>query len=207
MTALASHAILRPQTLYAEDPWPKPEKWSVLLDAYDLAAGADATWNSIVAETRYAPHEPRVLLRGDLLVRISKNEGRTTFALYDRFSLRDYLSRVCAFAVMTQNGPKRTKCPVDLVQTILSRIPADLPAATKCERITDVPIFAANGDLAATPGYNEGPTRVLLSGSRVGRVDRVDNGLGHAGGEGVARAGRAGRRHVDGDVGHRATEA
>ncbi|HEY8630560.1 MAG TPA: hypothetical protein VIL73_08500 [Gaiellaceae bacterium] len=170
MSALASHAVPRPPTLYAEDPWPKPEKWIVMLDAYDLAQGADVCWNSVVAETRYAPHEPAVLLRGDLLVRVSHDDGRTTFVSFDRYSLRDYLSRICTFRLVTVTQTKRTKCPVDVVQTLLARIPEELLGSLKCDRITDVPIFAANGELAATPGYNAGARAYFAPAPELGEL-------------------------------------
>jgi hypothetical protein len=46
MTALASHAVPRPATLCAEDPWPKPEKWSVMLDDGSRAAGRGGAGSS-----------------------------------------------------------------------------------------------------------------------------------------------------------------
>jgi putative DNA primase/helicase len=93
--------------------------------------------------------EPTVAVRGDRLVRMTE---AGLLKEYDKRSLRDELSYVAEFGVMTQDEWSPKKVPVDIVDTLLSRDSDKYPGAPRVDRVVTSPVVTADETIITTAG-------------------------------------------------------
>lgn len=118
--------------------------------ADELHQKVDAGWAALVKASD--EHEPPVLVRGNELVRMTE---RGELEPYGEHSLRERLSRVALFGRQTQNAGWVTKDPpLDVVRALLARDSAEYEGVPCVDRVVDVPVLAANGELVARPGLH-----------------------------------------------------
>jgi putative DNA primase/helicase len=112
---------------------------------------ADETWMALCAANEADPQHPKIVLRGDVLSRLARDEGRVKLDPYDIPSLRERMSRDATFFVK-----QTVKPPTDVAQVLLARTPDELPGAPRIERVVDVPVFGADESISILPGYHPG---------------------------------------------------
>jgi hypothetical protein len=131
----------------------------------------DNTWRALVD---WNQHTPSIFLRGDVLTRVSTDEGASKLATFSVASLKEHLSKAVVFAKWEQvpdprapddpNTPQmwrwdRVPCPGYIPAFILARTPGQLEGAARINRVVEVPVFGAlDADGHATflgaPGYD-----------------------------------------------------
>jgi hypothetical protein len=71
---------------------------------------------------------------------------------FGRDSLRDELSAVAQFERHSEDGPKPVDPPHDIANVLLARDSGRYDGAPRVDRVVDVPVLGANGELITRPG-------------------------------------------------------
>lgn len=120
----------------------------------DLHQHVNDTWTALIAAND--PQHPEVLLRGDTLTRLARDEQRIKLEPYRVTTLRDRMSQAAVFVREAQKGAQQVKPPADVASILLDRSPHELSDAPRVNRVTDVPVYGADKSLLTTPGYHPG---------------------------------------------------
>ena len=135
-TTLHRKATLRPPQINAQNQ--------------DLADITNKVWDAIKKENG----PPRYFRYGGSLCRLEFDEDgylKICLLTVDRF--RHELAALIFWHTLGQGGNKNpAKPPLDVVRNVLATPNPPLPILT---RITEVPVFAPDGTLAALPGYHD----------------------------------------------------
>lgn len=116
----------------------------------DLHRKVDEAWAALVSVND--PEEPRVLVRGNELVRMTE---RGELEPYHVDSLRDELSRVADFGKTKSDGGWTSKDPPrDVASTLLARDSGEYANAPRVDQVVDVPVLAGDGTLVTRPGHD-----------------------------------------------------
>jgi len=97
------------------------------------------------------PQFPRVLVRGNTLVRVAE---RGELEELDVDSLRVEASRVAQFERSTRSGNDDVDPPPDVARALRSADSAEYGGLPRVDRIVDVPVLSASGQLVTQPGYH-----------------------------------------------------
>lgn len=136
-------------------------------DHTDAARDALVTWND--------PVHPAIYLRGDVLVRLSRDDD-VRLRPYTEPSLCELLGRAAVFERATMRGNttsiKQVPVPGYIARALLHRTPDDLQGIPKVNRVTDVPVFGADGAIDPHPGYQPS-SRTYFAPDRIGALARL----------------------------------
>jgi len=122
----------------------------------------DATWSALVAWNDRTAPEPRILLRGDTLTRVSHDEEHSKLAPFTKASLGELLAEAVIFFKVTMTGNVQYVAPPDyIISALLDRTPDKLPDALRVSRVVEVPVFGrpdaeGHATVLGTPGYDPG---------------------------------------------------
>lgn len=122
----------------------------------DLHRHVDDAWRSLVAANEVEHPFPQTLLRGNVLVKLSEDDGRVTLVPYNSKSLRYELSRTTSFVRQMHGRVTAAKPPTDVADLLLNLSPQLLLGATRVNRVTDVPVVGPDGAVLTSPGYHSG---------------------------------------------------
>ncbi|MDQ3730066.1 MAG: hypothetical protein M3355_10820 [Actinomycetota bacterium] len=112
---------------------------------------ADLAWHALM-ETNDAD-EPRVLVRGNELVRMTERGDLEPFVVDN---LTDLLSRAAQFNQSPQGGSRAVDPPSSVVRALLARDSGEYMDAPRVDRVVDVPVLTADGSLLERPGHHAG---------------------------------------------------
>jgi hypothetical protein len=120
------------------------------LSGGDLHRKVTQAWEALV--TANDPVEPRVLVRGNEIVRMTE---RGELEPLTAVALQDELSRAAEFGQFNDKGDWKSKDPPRYVADALrERDSQDYQDAPRVARVVDVPVVAADGTLVTAPGYH-----------------------------------------------------
>ena len=126
------------------------------LPGIDVSGGeihrwADEAWGALVAANEGLP-EPLVMVRGNELVRMTERGELEPFIDH---SLREELSRAADFYTLAaKNKPRAVPPSLDIARALLHRDAARYVGAPRVDRVVDVPVVSASGELITEPGYH-----------------------------------------------------
>lgn len=95
--------------------------------------------------------EPRVLVRGSELVRLSSEAGLESLNVDN---LRFELSRAADFGKVASDQWKSEDPPVDVARTAIALDPSDYGLLPRVDRVVGVPVASSDGDLVVEPGFD-----------------------------------------------------
>lgn len=112
-----------------------------------------------IAVSQWNDPEPRLFRRGSLLVRIEHTDRGDPFLVtVDLYRLRHLLARCARWTVTRTNRETKEKFealikpPLDVCRDLLATPDPPIPLLS---RVTDCPVFAADGSIRLTAGYHE----------------------------------------------------
>lgn len=114
-----------------------------------LHVGVEALRDAMVAAND--EHRPSVMVRGNELVRLTE---RGVLEDLNLDALRVMASRVAQFEKTTSNGPVAVNPPMDVVRGLRSADSAEYGDLPRVDRMVDVPVLSASGELITRPGYH-----------------------------------------------------
>lgn len=126
----------------------KPAGRRVRVDLGDpLHQKVDGAWGALMSANDEV--EPRVLVRGNELVRMTERGELEPFI---KDNLRDELSEVAQFERVVDGEPRAVDPPADIANVLLARDSARYEGAPRVDRVVDVPVLASDGSLITAPG-------------------------------------------------------
>jgi hypothetical protein len=119
------------------------------------------------------PLEPRVLLRGAELVRMTE---RGELEPLSSDSLLEEMSRAAGFVKLNaQQAPVWVAPPKALASLVLSRDAKDYGSIPRVEHVVDAPVVSAAGSLVSEPGYNRETGIWFRPAPGMGRLEPRDD--------------------------------
>jgi hypothetical protein len=113
--------------------------------------------HEVVQESLYAlvdandERHPRVMVRGNELVRMTE---RGELEPLTAISLRERMSEAAVYHVARGESFAKTRPPADAAAALIDRDSADYGDLPRVERVVDVPVLTASGELLTKPGHD-----------------------------------------------------
>jgi hypothetical protein len=132
---------------------------SITTSGGDVHRIADEAWAAMVEAN--SPEHPQVLVRGGDLTRISNNEGTVSLVPHTEISLMRRMSETASYGYMKKDANDEwhwigREPPPNIAKMIKDDTPDRYVGAPRINRVVDVPVFGANGQLQTAPGYHAG---------------------------------------------------
>src|SRR5262245_11945759 len=116
---------------------------------YNLAQVTDLAWQALKAANK----PPFVFRYGGSLASLEYDENNDpVMRLMNQDSLRHVLARVARWYKINRDGLVNALPPLHVVRDMLVQPDRELPVLA---RIVEAPVFASNGNLHVTAGYND----------------------------------------------------
>jgi len=114
----------------------------------NLAQVTEEAWAAICEANK----SPYLFRYGDILCRLERDNGTCSTKPLTNPRLRYELARVATWVKWANNSLREAKPPNDVVTDMLATPNPPLP---RLSRVTEVPVFAADGTLQSESGYHE----------------------------------------------------
>ena len=129
----------------------QPPRLSISVDNLDIPVIVGQVWQALVTANQISP-APVLYRRGTGLARIETDDsGRAVLTAVNKFRLRGILARACTFEQTSRKTTVVVTPPDAITDDMLINPEPKIPIV---HRVTPTPVFASDGSIRLTPGYD-----------------------------------------------------